>query len=86
MQSSGPFSAAVAATCTGVNAPYEPPESPEVHVRSDRVSAEQDRVRAERNLADTEYLAREVAALRIALGEVATRDFLRSELRALLEA
>jgi uncharacterized membrane protein len=50
----------------------------------DRVSLEQDRQRAERNLADTEYLAREVAALRIALGEVATRDFLRSELRALL--
>ena len=51
----------------------------------DRVTAEQDRDRAERALADTEYLAREVAALRIALGEVATRDFVRSELRALLE-
>lgn len=51
----------------------------------DRVSAEQDRVRAERTQADTEYLAREVAALRIALGEVATRDFVRSELRSLLE-
>ncbi len=50
----------------------------------DRVSLEQDRVRAERNLADTEYLAREVAALRIALGEVATRDFVRGELRSLL--
>jgi uncharacterized membrane protein len=51
----------------------------------DRVSFEQDRQRAERNLADTEYLAREVAALRIAMREVATRDFLRSELRNLLE-
>ncbi|SDQ71660.1 DUF1003 domain-containing protein [Quadrisphaera sp. DSM 44207] len=51
----------------------------------DRVALEQDRQRAERNLVDTEYLAREVAALRIALGEVATRDFVRSELRALLE-
>nr|WP_269327565.1 DUF1003 domain-containing protein [Kineosporia mesophila] len=51
----------------------------------DRVSAEQDRDRAERSLADTEYLAREVAALRIALNEVATRDFVRSELRTLLE-
>lgn len=51
----------------------------------DRVSFEQDRQRAERNLADTEYLAREVAALRIAMREVATRDFLRSELRGLLE-
>lgn len=51
----------------------------------DRVQAEQDRQRAERNLADTEYLAREMAALRIALSEVATRDFVRSELRNLLE-
>lgn len=51
----------------------------------DRVAFEQDRQRAERNLADTEYLAREVAALRIAMREVATRDFLRSELRNLLE-
>jgi uncharacterized membrane protein len=51
----------------------------------DRVSFEQDRQRAERALADTEYLAREVAALRIALREVATRDYLRSELRDLLD-
>lgn len=51
----------------------------------DRVAAEQDRQRAERSLADTEYLAREVAALRQALGETATRDFVRSELRSLLE-
>lgn len=51
----------------------------------DRVEAEQDRQRAERNLADTEFLAREIAALRIALSEVATRDFVRSELRDLLD-
>ncbi|MFV0286561.1 MAG: DUF1003 domain-containing protein [Demequina sp.] len=51
----------------------------------DRVAAEQDRQRAERSLADTEYLAREVAALRHAVNETATRDFVRSELRALLE-
>ena len=51
----------------------------------DRVQYEQDRTRDERSVADTEYLVREVAALRIALGEVATRDFLRSELRDLLE-
>ncbi|WP_369812808.1 DUF1003 domain-containing protein [Kineosporia sp. R_H_3] len=51
----------------------------------DRVQFEQDRQRSERNLADTEYLAREVAALRIALRDVATRDFVRSELRDLLE-
>lgn len=51
----------------------------------DRVSFEQDRVTAERNLADTEFLAREIAALRVGLNEVATRDFVRSELRDLLE-
>ena len=50
----------------------------------DRVQYEQDRTRDERSVADTEYLVREVAELRIALGEVATRDFVRSELRALL--
>ncbi|RBP66299.1 putative membrane protein [Brevibacterium sanguinis] len=50
----------------------------------DRVEFEHDRRRAERNLADTEYLAREVAALRIAMREVATRDFIRSELKDLL--
>ncbi|HZG90860.1 MAG TPA: DUF1003 domain-containing protein [Pseudonocardia sp.] len=46
----------------------------------DRISLEEDRLRAERTKADTEYLARELAALRIALGEVATRDYLRGEL------
>ena len=51
----------------------------------DRVAAEQDRQRAERSLADTAYLAREVAGLRQALGETATRDFVRGELRSLLE-
>ena len=51
----------------------------------DRVTAEQDRHRAERNLADTEYLTREIAGLRQALGDVATRDFVRSEIRDLLE-
>ena len=51
----------------------------------DRVQYEQDREQDERNVADTEYLTREVAALRIALGEVATRDFVRSELRDLLD-
>ena len=51
----------------------------------DRVAAEQGRQRTERSLADTEYLAREVAALRHAVSETATRDFVRSELRALLE-
>ncbi|MDQ2584788.1 DUF1003 domain-containing protein [Saccharothrix yanglingensis] len=46
----------------------------------DRVSLEEDRSRAAQTKADTEYLARELAALRLAVGEVATRDYLRSEL------
>lgn len=55
----------------------------------DRVSLEDDRRRAEQTKADTEFLARELAALRLAVGEVATRDYLRrelDELRELLEA
>ena len=51
----------------------------------DKVQREQDRARDEQNLADTEFLTREVAALRLAMREVATRDFVRSELRNLLE-
>jgi uncharacterized membrane protein len=51
----------------------------------DRVSLEEDRARAERTKADTEYLARELAALRIAVGEVATRDYLRGELDKLAD-
>ncbi|MFC7430811.1 MULTISPECIES: DUF1003 domain-containing protein [unclassified Agrococcus] len=51
----------------------------------DRVQIEQDRVRAERNLNDTEYLAREVVALRLAIKDMATKDFIRAELRSLLE-
>ena len=50
----------------------------------DRVQYTEDRDRADRLLADTEYLMREIAALRTALGDVATRDFVRSELRDLL--
>lgn len=50
----------------------------------DRVNLEQDREANARAHADMEFLAREVAGLRMALGEVATRDFLRSELRGLL--
>jgi uncharacterized membrane protein len=51
----------------------------------DRVSVDEDRRRATAQKADTEYLAREIAALRIALGDVATRDFVRSELSRLIE-
>jgi uncharacterized membrane protein len=49
----------------------------------DRVSIDEDRRRAAAQKADTEYLAREIASLRVALGEVATRDFLRGELNRL---
>ena len=51
----------------------------------DRVQYENDRALNERAVADTEYLAREVAAIRVALGEVATRDYLRGELQRLLD-
>ncbi|MBT2498917.1 DUF1003 domain-containing protein [Agromyces sp. ISL-38] len=51
----------------------------------DRVQIEQDRQRAERNLADTEYLAREVVALRLAVKELASKDFIRGELRTMIE-
>jgi uncharacterized membrane protein len=49
----------------------------------DRVQAEEDRARAASTRADTEYLARELASLRVAVGELATRDFIRSELNRL---
>lgn len=55
----------------------------------DRVALEEDRARAAQTKADTEYLARELASLRVAVGEVATRDYIRGELdklRAELEA
>ncbi len=52
----------------------------------DRVIAEQDRQRADRNLADTEYLTREIAGLRQSMNEVATRSFVRSELRDSIES
>lgn len=51
----------------------------------DRVQFQEDRSRNERILADSDYLAREIAGLRTAMGEVATRDFLRGELRDLLD-
>ncbi|MBW9206779.1 DUF1003 domain-containing protein [Mumia sp. zg.B53] len=51
----------------------------------DRVTQEQDREQSARSHEDTQFLAREVASLRLALGEVATRDFLRSELRGLVD-
>jgi uncharacterized membrane protein len=51
----------------------------------DRLALEEDRRRAAMQKADTEFMARELASLRMAIGEVATRDFLRSELGRILE-
>lgn len=51
----------------------------------DKVQFLEDREMTDRLVSDTEYLAREIAALRMALGEVATRDYLRAELRDLAD-
>jgi uncharacterized membrane protein len=51
----------------------------------DRVQYEQDRALSVRGVEDAEYLAREVAAIRVALGEVATRDYIRGELQRMVE-
>jgi uncharacterized membrane protein len=51
----------------------------------DRVSLEHDREVAEQSRADMDFLAREIASLRMRMNDVATRDFIRSELRELLE-
>ena len=51
----------------------------------DRISLNEDRAQNSRSIADTEYLTRELASLRIALGEVATLDFMRNELEDLLK-
>ena len=51
----------------------------------DKVSLKEDRTRAAQTKADTEFLARELAALRLSVGEVATRDYLRRELDEIRE-
>lgn len=51
----------------------------------DRIQLNEDRARNERSIADAEYLTREIAALRISLGEVATRDFVHGELSDLVK-
>jgi uncharacterized membrane protein len=53
--------------------------------RRDRISAEQDRDVAERTQADTEFLAREIASVRLALSDVVTGEELRDELSELNE-
>jgi uncharacterized membrane protein len=52
----------------------------------DRVQQERDRRADAQSHADMEFLAREVASIRLGLGEVATRDFIRGELREILDA
>jgi uncharacterized membrane protein len=51
----------------------------------DRIQGNEDRERDERNISDTEYLTRELASLRTALGEVTTRDYLHSEISDAVE-
>jgi uncharacterized membrane protein len=51
----------------------------------DRIQGNEDRERDERNMADTEYLTRELASLRSAIGEVTTRDYLHSEISDAIE-
>lgn len=52
----------------------------------DRVSIDADREQAAQSRADMDYLAREIAGLRMSVGELATREFVRSELRQELRA
>lgn len=47
----------------------------------DKISLDEDRRLAAQSRADMDFLAREIAAIRMSLGELATRDFVRSELR-----
>jgi uncharacterized membrane protein len=54
--------------------------------RRDRVQAEHDRDVATRTNDDTEFLAREIAGVRLMLSDALTGEELREELRALAEA
>jgi uncharacterized membrane protein len=54
--------------------------------RRDRITAEQDREVAERTQADTEFLAREIASIRLSLADVVTGEELRDELEPLVQA
>jgi uncharacterized membrane protein len=48
----------------------------------DRVGLDADREQAAQSRADMDFLAREIASLRMSVGELATRDYVRAELRA----
>ena len=52
----------------------------------DRVALDRDRAQAAQSRADMDFLAREIASLRMSVGELATRDYLRSELKSELRA
>jgi len=54
--------------------------------RRDRITAEQDREVAERTQADTEFLAREIASVRVALADVVTGEELHDQLDSLVKA
>jgi uncharacterized membrane protein len=47
----------------------------------DRIAIDRDRQQAAQSRADMDYLAREIASLRMSVGDLATRDYLRAELR-----
>ncbi len=47
----------------------------------DRVALDRDREQAAQSRADMDFLAREIAGVRMSVGELATRDYLRTELR-----
>ena len=51
----------------------------------DRVQYWEDRARIDRIIADDDFITREVSSLRLAVNEVATRDFVRDQLRDLLD-
>ena len=51
----------------------------------ERVSMEHDREVAAQSRADMDFLAREIAALRMRINDMPTRDFIRGELRDLVE-
>lgn len=54
--------------------------------RRDRIAAEQDRDVAERTQNDTEFLAREIASVRLALADVVTGEELQDQLETLVKA
>ncbi len=47
----------------------------------DRMSMEEDRQVSQQSREDMDFLAREIASLRMSVGELATRDFVRSEIK-----